>query len=144
MGLPFRFNVAAEAQFERFNGGGGARSVSLEARWALLIGTRSRSIQQSSLSNKFGVAPIRHEEVPPPREQEERGGGRRRRSHPRFQMPMKFDYSLRRILGPCGVGYELVFRKRKYWDRGREWGFSQAIMTPVLLPNERLKNRLWK
>ena len=25
MGLPFRFNVAAEAQFERFNGGGGAR-----------------------------------------------------------------------------------------------------------------------
>ena len=25
MGLPYRFNVAAEAQFERFNGGGGAR-----------------------------------------------------------------------------------------------------------------------
>ena len=25
MGLPFRFNVAAEAQFERFNGGGGAQ-----------------------------------------------------------------------------------------------------------------------
>src|SRR5215471_10464282 len=28
MGLPWRFNVAAEAQFERFDGGGGARSVS--------------------------------------------------------------------------------------------------------------------
>ena len=25
MGLPYRFNVAAETQFERFNGGGGAR-----------------------------------------------------------------------------------------------------------------------
>ena len=25
MGLPYRFNVAAEAQFERFNGGGGAQ-----------------------------------------------------------------------------------------------------------------------
>jgi hypothetical protein len=35
MGLPYRFGVAAEAQFERFNGGGSARSVSLEARWAL-------------------------------------------------------------------------------------------------------------
>ena len=35
MGLPYRFGVAAEAQFERFNGDGGARSVSLEARWAL-------------------------------------------------------------------------------------------------------------
>src|SRR6266496_4514416 len=35
MGLPYRFNVAAESQFERFNGGGGAQTVSLEARWAL-------------------------------------------------------------------------------------------------------------
>src|SRR5213595_2414406 len=35
MGLPYRFGVAAEAKFERFNGGGGAETVSLEARWAL-------------------------------------------------------------------------------------------------------------
>src|SRR5438034_6608993 len=35
MGLPYRFNIAAESQFERFNGGGGAQTVSLEARWAL-------------------------------------------------------------------------------------------------------------
>ena len=35
MGLPYRFNVAAESKFERFNGGGGAETVSLEARWAL-------------------------------------------------------------------------------------------------------------
>src|SRR5256885_4774273 len=32
MGLPYRFNVAAESQFERFNGGGGAQTGSLEAR----------------------------------------------------------------------------------------------------------------
>src|SRR6266550_3203109 len=30
MGLPYRFGVAAEAKFERFNGGGGAETVSLE------------------------------------------------------------------------------------------------------------------
>ena len=35
MGLPYRFNIAAESQWERFNGGGGAQTVSLEARWAL-------------------------------------------------------------------------------------------------------------
>src|SRR5438093_475416 len=35
MGLPWRFNVVAVAQFERSNGGGGAQTVSLEARWAL-------------------------------------------------------------------------------------------------------------
>src|SRR5258705_11533041 len=34
MGLPYRFNVAAETEFERFNGGGGDQTVSLEARWA--------------------------------------------------------------------------------------------------------------
>ena len=31
------------------------------------------------------------------------------------------------------------FEKENTGDRGREWGFSQALMTPVLLPNERLK-----
>src|SRR5438874_5811704 len=35
MGLPYRFGVAAEGKIERFNGGGGAETVSLEARWAL-------------------------------------------------------------------------------------------------------------
>src|SRR4029450_12791285 len=34
MGLPYRFGIAGEAKFERFNGGGGAETVSLEARWA--------------------------------------------------------------------------------------------------------------
>ncbi len=31
------------------------------------------------------------------------------------------------------------FEKENTGDRGREWGFSQAAMVPVLLPNERLK-----
>src|SRR5207248_293127 len=35
MGLPYRFGIAGEAKFEQFNGGGGAETVSLEARWAL-------------------------------------------------------------------------------------------------------------
>src|ERR1700745_2978742 len=35
MGLPYRFNVAAGTELERFNGGGGVQTVSLEARWAL-------------------------------------------------------------------------------------------------------------
>ncbi len=31
------------------------------------------------------------------------------------------------------------FEKENTGDRGREWGFSQAALTPVLLPYERLK-----
>ena len=34
MGLPYRFNVAAETQFERFNGGGGAQTVSFGSTMA--------------------------------------------------------------------------------------------------------------
>src|SRR5260370_7261481 len=35
MGLPYRFNVAAETELERFNGGGGVERVSLGERWGV-------------------------------------------------------------------------------------------------------------
>src|SRR5690242_5868807 len=35
MGLPYRLGVAAETAIERFNGGGGFETVSLEGRYAL-------------------------------------------------------------------------------------------------------------
>ena len=66
MGLPYRFNVAAEAQFERFNGGGGAQTVSLEARWALADWNKIPLNPTLFAEYKFGVGTIRHEEVPPP------------------------------------------------------------------------------
>src|SRR5258707_5312158 len=78
MGLPFRFNVAAEAQFERFNGGGGARSVSLEARWALADWNKIPLNPTIFAEYKFGVGTIRHEEVPPP----PGGGGEEEESGP--------------------------------------------------------------
>jgi hypothetical protein len=31
------------------------------------------------------------------------------------------------------------FEKENTGDRGREWGFAQSIVTPVLLPHEQLK-----
>src|SRR5689334_11436213 len=34
MGLPYRFGIAAEANFERFNGGGGPSTASIELRYA--------------------------------------------------------------------------------------------------------------
>ena len=79
MGLPYRFNVAAETQFERFNGGGGAQTVSLEARWALADWNKIPLNPTLFAEYKFGVGTIRHEEVPPPPGRR-RGGGRRRRT----------------------------------------------------------------
>src|ERR1700719_4087457 len=137
MGLPYRFNVAAEAGFERFNGGGGARSVSLEARWALADWNKIPLNPTLFAEYKFGVGTIRHEEVPPP----PGGGGEEEESGP----PKVPDaYEVRLLLAQdFGEHVEWAmnwfFEKENTGDRGREWGFSQAAMTPILLPNERLK-----
>src|SRR5215813_14638937 len=140
MGLPWRLNIAAESQWERFNGGGGAQTVSLEARWALADWNKIPLNPTIFAEYKFGVGTIRHEEVPPPSgpggegEEEEEGG------------PPKVPdaYEIRLLLAQdFGEHVEWAmnwfFEKENTGDRGREWGFSQAIMTPILLPNERLK-----
>ena len=138
MGLPYRFNIAAETQFERFNGGGGDQTVSLEARWALADWNKIPLNPTIFAEYKFGVGTIRHEEVPPPaaggEEEEEEGG------------PPKVPdaYEVRLLLAQeffqrVEWAMNWFFEKENTGDRGREWGFSQAAMTPVLLPNERLK-----
>src|SRR5437660_10117695 len=138
MGLPYRFGVAAEAQFERFNGGGGAETVSLEARWALADWNKIPLNPTLFAEYKFGVGTIRHEEAPPPPPgaggEEEEGG------------PPKVPdaYEVRLLLAQdFGEHVEWAmnwfFEKENTGDRGREWGFSQSAMTPILLPNERLK-----
>jgi hypothetical protein len=136
MGLPYRFNVAAETQFERFNGGGGDQTVSLEARWALADWNKIPLNPTIFAEYKFGVGTIRHEEVPPPP-----GGGEEEESGP----PKVPDaYEVRLLLAQdFGEHVEWAmnwfFEKENTGDRGREWGFSQAAMVPILLPNERLR-----
>ena len=136
MGLPYRFNIAAEAGFERFDGGGGAQTVSLEARWALADWNKIPLNPTIFAEYKFGVGTIRHEEVPPPP-----GGGEEEESGP----PKVPDaYEVRLLLAQdFGERVEWAmnwfFEKENTGDRGREWGFSQAALTPILLPNERLK-----
>src|SRR6478752_10084976 len=136
MGLPWRFNVAAETEFERFNGGGGDQTVSLEGRWALADWNKIPLNPTIFAEYKFGVGPIRHEEVPPPP-----GGGEEEESGPP-QIPNA--YELRLLLAQdFGEHIEWAmnwfFEKENTGDRGREWGFSQAAMVPILLPNERLR-----
>ena len=137
MGLPYRFNIAAEAGFERFDGGGGARSVSLEARWALADWNKIPLNPTLFAEYKFGVGTIRHEEVPPPPgggEEEEEGGP------PKVPDAYEFRLLLAQDFGEhVEWAMNWFFEKENTGDRGREWGFSQAALTPILLPNERLK-----
>lgn len=136
MGLPWRINVAAEAQAERFNGGGGAQTVSLEARWALADWNKIPLNPTIFAEYKFGVGTIRHEEVPPPP-----GGGEAEESGPP-KVPDAYEVRLllaQEFFQRVEWAMNWFFEKENTGDRGREWGFSQAVMTPVLLPEERLK-----
>ena len=135
MGLPHRFGIAAEADFERFNGGGGASSVSLEGRYALADWGKIPLNPTLFAEYKFGVGPIRHEEGPPPPP-----GGEEEAGPP--QRPNA--YELRLLLAEEFFHrYEWAlngfFEKENTGDRGREWGFAQDIVTPILLPREQLK-----
>jgi hypothetical protein len=139
MGLPYRFGVAAEAKFERFNGGGGAETVSLEARWALADWNKIPLNPTLFAEYKFGVGTIRHEEVPPPpgggeEEEEEEGGPPKVPDAYEFRLLLAQDFGER-----LEWAMNWFFEKENTGDRGREWGFSQSVMTPIFLPNERLK-----
>jgi hypothetical protein len=134
MGLPYRFGVAVETSFERFNGGGGPASTSIEARYALADWNKIPLNPTLFAEYKFGTGPIRHEEGPPPPPGEEEGGP-----------PQRPDaYELRLLLAQEFAGrFEWAmngfFEKENTGDRGREWGFAQSVMTPIVLPREQLK-----
>ena len=135
MGLPYRLGVAFETTFERFNGGGGASTASIEGRYALADWNKIPLNPTLFVEYKFGVGPIRHEEgpAPPPGEEEESGPPQ----HPDA-------YEVRLLLAQdFGEHVEWAmncfFEKENTGDRGREWGFAQSAAIPILLPNERLK-----
>lgn len=136
MGLPGRFGVAAETQLERFNGGGGFETVSLEGRYALADWGKIPLNPTIFVEYKFGVGPIRHEEIPPPP-----GGGEEEEAGP----PQRPDaYEIRLLLSQefCHRwewALNAFFEKENTGDRGREWGFAQSVVTPIVLPREQLK-----
>ena len=135
MGLPGRFGVAAETQFERFHGGGGASTVSLEGRYALANWGKIPLNPTLFVEYKFGVGPIRHEEVPPPP-----GGGEEEAGPP--QRPDAYEIRLLLAQEFCNRwewAMNMFFEKENTGDRGREWGFAQSVVTPILLPREQLK-----
>jgi hypothetical protein len=136
MGLPYRFGVAAEAQLERFNGGGGFQTISLEGRYALADWNKIPLNPTLFAEYKFGVGTIRHEEgpPPPPGEEEEESGPPKVPDAYEFRLLLAQDFSER-----IEWAANLFFEKENTGDRGREWGFAQSATMPILLPHEQLK-----
>jgi hypothetical protein len=136
MGLPHRFGLAAETELERFNGGGGFQTVSLEGRYALADWNKIPLNPTLFAEYKFGVGTIRHEEgpPPPPGEEEEESGP------PKVPDAYEFRLLLAEDFGEHAEwAMNWFFEKENTGDRGREWGFAQSATLPILLPHEQLK-----
>src|SRR5256886_10648363 len=135
LGLPYRFGVAAETRFERFNGGGGIQTISLEGRYALADWNKIPLNPTLFAEYKFGVGTIRHEEGPPPppgEEEEEESGPPKVPDAYEFRLLLAQDFGER-----FEWAVNWFFEKENTGDRGRERGFSQTVLTHIFLPNDR-------
>ncbi len=138
-GLPYRFGVAIENQIESYRGTTQERSFSLEARYAFADWDVIPLNPTIFAEYKFGIGHILHDEGPP----EPLGKGEAQ-AFLDEQNPLPDAVEVRLLLSE-------EFFHRVEWslngfveqevsgDRGREYGFAQSALTPVLLPYERLK-----
>jgi hypothetical protein len=139
IGLPNRFGIAFENSVENHRGTTQERTFSIEGRYALADWNKIPLNPTLFVEYKFGVGDILHDEGPP--EEVPKGEGR---AFLEEHLPLPDSVEVRLLLAQD-------FSNKVEWaanifceqeiggDRGREIGFSQSLMFPVLLPNERLK-----
>jgi hypothetical protein len=139
LGLPCRFGVAVENTIENFRGRTQERTFSLEARYALADWNKIPLNPTIFVEYKFGIGHILHDEGPPaemaPGEAEAFLAENR---------PLPDAFEVRLLLAQdFGEHVEWAlngfFEQEVGGDRGREAGFAQSFMFPVILLRERLK-----
>ena len=152
VGLPYRFGLAIENEVEFAKGDSSNRAFSIEGRWALADWDKIPLNPTLFAEYKFGTGKILHEEMPgeemmmdeegggeepPPDEEEmmrEKGGGP--------DQPEAYEVRLllsEEIAKDVEWSFNAFLENETSGDRGREWGFAQAIETPLFLPHERFK-----
>jgi hypothetical protein len=139
LGLPCRFGVAVENSVENFRGHTQERTFSIEGRYAFADWNKIPLNPTVFVEWKFGIGDILHDEGPP--EPQEKGEAQEFLDE---HMPLQNAFELRLLLAQdFGNHVEWAangfFEQEVGGDRGREAGFAQSIMIPILLPNERLK-----
>lgn len=139
IGLPYRFGVAMENSVERFRGYTQDRSFSLEVRYALADWNKIPLNPTLFAEYKFGIGNILHDEGPPA----PLGPGEAL-AFINEHNPLPDAYELRLLLAQ-DFGEKIEWALNAFFeqeiggDRGREYGFAQSAVIPVLLPNEQLK-----
>ncbi|MEY2482134.1 MAG: hypothetical protein QOK24_662 [Verrucomicrobiota bacterium] len=139
LGLPHRFGVAVENSVEFFRGRNQERTFSLEARYALADWNKIPLNPTIFVEYKFGIGHILHDEGPP--EEMPKGEAEEFLNE---NKPLPDAYEVRLLLAQ-DFGEHLEWALNAFFeqeiggDRGREIGFAQSILVPVILPKERLK-----
>jgi hypothetical protein len=139
IGLPNRFGIAFENSVENHRGTTQDRTFSIEGRYALADWNKIPLNPTLFVEYKFGVGDILHDEGPP--ERVPKGEGR---AFLEEHMKLPDAVEVRLLLAQdfsnkVEWAANLFYEQETSGDRGREIGFSQSIMFPILLSNERLK-----
>ena len=139
LGLPCRFGVAVENSVENFRGRTQERTFSIEARYALADWNKIPLNPTIFVEYKFGIGHILHDEGPP--EEMPKGEAEEFLNE---NKPLPDAFEVRLLLAQdFGEHVEWAlngfFEQEVGGDRGREAGFAQSFMFPIILPRERLK-----
>ena len=138
LGLPHRFGHAVENTIEAFRGTTQERTFSMEARYAFADWNKIPLNPTIFAEWKFAIGHILHDEGPPepmPKGEAEEFLNERN--------PLPDAYEVRLLLSQdfyekVEWAFNAFFEQEVTGDRGREYGFAQTVVVP-LLPNERLK-----
>lgn len=139
IGLPNRFGLAFENSIENHRGTTQERTFSIEGRYALADWNKIPLNPTIFVEYKFGIGNILHDEGPPG--MAPKGEGRAFLEEYR-KLPDAVEVRLllaQDFSNEVEWAANLFYEQETSGDRGREVGFSQSLMFPILLSNERLK-----
>jgi hypothetical protein len=139
IGLPARFGIAFENSIESFRGHTQERTFSIEGRYALADWNKIPLNPTIFVEYKFGIGNILHDEGPP--EPLPKGEAEEFLAE---HEPLPDAVEVRLLLAQdFGNHVEWAlngfFEQEVGGDRGREVGFAQSLLFPIILPSERLK-----
>jgi hypothetical protein len=139
VGLPNRCGVAIENAVETFRGTMQEQSFSIEGRYAFADWDKIPLNPTIFAEYKFGIGDILHDEGPP--EPLPKGEAEEFLAE---HEPLPDAFEVRLLLAQdFGEHVEWAlngfFEQEVGGDRGREYGFAQSVMVPIILPHERLK-----
>ena len=138
VGLPYRLGIAVENSVELFRGRSQDRTFSVEARYAFADWNVIPLNPTIFVEWKFGLGTIFHDEGPP----EPLGKGEALDFlNERKPLPdaVEVRLLLSQDIGKAEWAVNGFFEQEVSGDRGREVGFAQTVMYPVILPQDRLK-----